>query len=326
MSKKITITFIVTLVLVSVLLFGVVQAATSIRQIGILWPDSPPSPRIEEFKQGLRDLGYVEGKNVIIHYKYANGARDKLPVLAAELVALNVDVIVALTTIAAEHAKKATKTIPIIIVSGDPVGTGMVASLARPGGNITGLASFAPELVGKRLELLKEIVPGLSRVAVLWDAEGPAKILEMKAAEAAGRTMGIRIQSLPVRDPKPDIEGAFKAAAINHAEAVITLGNPLTLTSLEQIVDLTRRYQLPSIFDSKQFVESGGLISYGPDFTALYKRAAIYVDRILKGAKPAELPVELPTRFDLIINLKTAKKLGVTIPPYIQAQATRVIN
>lgn len=276
--------------------------------------------------QGLRELGYVEGKNIVIHYRYANGKRDKLPALAAELVDLKVDVIVALTTIAAEQAKKATRTIPIVIASGDPVGTGMVTSLARPGGNITGLASFAPELVGKRLELLKEIIPGLSRVSVLWDAEGPAKAIEFKAAEAAGKTLGIKIQSLTVRDPKPDLEGAFKAAVNNRAEAIITLGNPLTLTYQTQIVDLTRRNRLPSIFDSIQFVESGGLISYGPDFSALYKRAASYVDRILKGAKPADLPVELPTRFDLIINLKTAKQIGVTIPRDMLAQAKRVIH
>jgi len=173
MNKKITLSFIFTLVIVSFLFPEVLQAAAKMHRIGILWPDSPPSPRIEEFKQGLRDIGYIEGENIVIYYKYANGKRDKLPALAAELVDLNVDVIVALTTIAAEHAKKATRTIPIVIVSGDPVGTGMVSSYARPGGNITGLASFAPELVGKRLELLKEIVPSLKRVSVIWDAEGP---------------------------------------------------------------------------------------------------------------------------------------------------------
>jgi putative ABC transport system substrate-binding protein len=302
------------------------QQPAKVPRIGVLWPDSAPSPRIEEFRQGLRDLGYVEGQNMIIEYRYADGRRDRLPALAAELVHLKVQVIVALSTLAAVPAKKATTTVPIVTVSGDPIGTGLIASLARPGGNVTGLSFFSPDLVGKRLELLKEVVPRLSRVAILWDVEGPAKIQEFKEAEAAAPALGLQIQSLGVRAPNPDLDGAFQSAVKARATGLLTLGNPLTLTHHHRIVDLAIKTRLPSMYDSKQFVEAGGLMTYGPNFSDLYRRSAVFVDKILKGAKPAELPVEQPTKFELVINLKTAKQIGLTIPPNVLARADRVIK
>jgi putative ABC transport system substrate-binding protein len=302
------------------------QQPAKLPRIGVLWPDSAPSPRIEEFRQGLRDLDYIEGQNIIIEYRYAEGRRDRLADLAAELVRLKVDVIVALSTLAARPARKATGTIPIVTVSGDPVGTGLVASLARPGDNITGLSFFSPDLVGKRLELLKEAVPRLSRVAILWDVEGPAKIREFKEAEAVAPDLGLHIQSLGVRTPNPDLDEAFQSAVKGRATGLLTLGNPLTLSYHKRIVDLAIKNRLPSMYDSKQFVEAGGLMTYGPNFSDLYRRSAVFVDKILKGAKPADLPVELPTKFELLINLKAAKQIGLTIPPNVLARADRVIK
>lgn len=278
------------------------QPPAKVHRIGLLWPTYGSSPRIEEFRQGLRDLGYVEGRNIQIEYRSAEGDLDRLPALAAELAGLKVDAIVALSTLVARPAKAATATIPIVMVSGDPVGTGLVASLARPGGNVTGLSFFSPELTGKRLELLREIVPAAARVAVLWNADGPAKVEEFRETEVAARALGLVLQSLEVRAASPDIEGAFLAAAQGGAGALLTLGNPVTLSHLTRIAALAEQNRLPSMFDSRQFVEAGGLVSYGPSFADLYRRAAWYVDRILKGARPADLPVEQPTRFELVIN------------------------
>ncbi len=325
MNKGIVMCLLATSILASVHL-AEAQQVKKMPRIGVLWPDSAPSSRIEEFRQGLKELGYVEGRNIIVEYRYAKGKRDRLPDLTAELVRLKVDVIVALSTLAARPAKKVTNTIPIVTISGDPIGTGLVTSLARPGGNVTGLTFFSPDLIGKRLEFLKEVVSGLSRVAILWDADGPAKLLEFKEAERTAPTLGIRLQSLEIRAPNPDLEGAFQAAVKGRVHGLVVLGNPLTSTLRGQIVERAAENRLPSMFDAKEFPEAGGLMSYGPNFSDLYRRAAYYVDRILKGAKPADLPVEQPTKFELVINLKAAKQIGLTIPPNVLARADRVIK
>jgi putative ABC transport system substrate-binding protein len=302
------------------------QPAGKVPRLGILWPTSPPAARVEEFKQGLRELGYVEGQNVMLEYRYADGRLDRLPELAAQLVQLRVDVIVALSTLVARPAQKATSTIPIVAVSGDPVGTGLAKGLSRPGGNVTGLTFFSPELAGKRMELVAEMVPDIARVAVLWNPDGPAKVAEFRATEDAARTLKLGVQSLEVRAPQPDFEGAFARARAGGAQALLTLGNPLTLSHHTRIAELALRARLPSIYDARQFVEAGGLVSYGPSFSDVYRRAALYVDKILKGAKPADLPIEQPTKFELMINLKTARALGLMIPPSLLLRANNVIE
>ncbi|MGH7331205.1 MAG: ABC transporter substrate-binding protein [Candidatus Rokuibacteriota bacterium] len=302
------------------------QQAPEIPRIGYLSVGSALGPRDEAFLQGLRELGYAEGRNVVTEYRYAQDRLERLPELAAELVRLKVDVIVALSTILARPAKKATQTIPIVTVSGDPVGTGLVSSLARPGGNVTGLTFFSPELAPKRLELLKEAIPGASRVAVLWNPDGPAKVREFKSIEASARSLALDIQSLEVRGPAPDIEGAFRKAAAWGAGALLVLGNPLTLAHRTKIVSQATKLRLPSIYDSPQFVEAGGLMAYGPNFKHLYGRAAVYVDKILKGARPADLPVEQPTTFEVVINTRTARMLGLAVPPSLLLRADRVIE
>jgi putative ABC transport system substrate-binding protein len=311
--------------LVAAPLAGQAQPA-KVPRLGLLWPDSLPSPRVDEFRRGLRDLGYVEGKTIVIEYRYAEGKRDRLPELASELVRLQVDVIVALSTLAALPAKRPTAAIPIVMTSGDPVGTGLVASLARPGGNVTGLTAFSPDLVGKRLELLKQAVPPLVRVAVLWDSEGPSKRLEFKEAQATAPALGLQLQSLEVRAPQPDLEGAFGAASRGRAQGLLVLNNPLALTYRAQIAGMALSHRLPSMFDGRDYAEAGALMAYGANVGDLFRRAATYVDKILKGAKPADLPVEQPTRLELIINLKTAKALGFTIPETVLARADEVIH
>jgi putative ABC transport system substrate-binding protein len=306
--------------------FAEAQSRSKIPRIGLLYPESAPSPRVEEFRRGLADLGYIEGRNIAIEYRYAKGNRKQLSDMAMELAQLKVDVIVTLTTLAARPAKEATDAIPIVAVSGDPVGTGLVASLSRPGGNVTGLAFLSPDLVGKRLELLKEVIPRLTRVAVLWDEEGPAKRIEFKEAKLEAPKLGLQIQSLEIRAPAPDLESVFRSAKNERAEGLLTLGNPLTLKHAGRITDLAAKNRLPSMYDSIQFVEAGGLVSYGPEFSHLYRRAAYYVDRILKGAKPANLPVERPAKFEMFVNLNTAKQIGLTIPPNVLARADKVMK
>ncbi|MBI3456388.1 MAG: ABC transporter substrate-binding protein [Candidatus Rokubacteria bacterium] len=302
------------------------EEASKVPRIGVLWPTTAGSPRIEEFRQGLRALGYVEGRNLLIEYRYAEADLDRLPGLAAELVRLPVDVIVALSTLVAWPAKDGTTTIPIVMVSGDPVGAALVLSLARPGGNVTGLSFSSPEAAAKRLELLKELLPGLARVAVLWHADGPAKVREFQATEVAAQALGIELHSLEVRAPDLDFDGALGAVTTGRADALLTLGNPVTLSQRTRIVAFAADSRLPSVYDSRQFVEAGGLLSYGPDFSDLYRRAATYVDKILKGARPGDLPVEGPTKFELVINLKTAKALGLAIPQPLLLRADHVIQ
>ena len=304
------------------------QQPKKIPRIGFLsaGSQSSMSARTQAFLQGLQTFGYVEGGNILIDYRAAEGKNDRLPDLVAELIRLKVDVIVATSTLAARPAKAATKTIPIVVHSGDPVGTGLVASLARPGGNVTGVTNLSPDLSGKRFELLKEIVPAVVRIAVLWDPEGPVPLLAFKETQEAARAMGLQIQSLEVRGPKPDIEGAFKAATKSRAGALLTISNPLINNNRAQIVDRAGKNRLPAIYADIRFMDEGGLVFYGVDGRALYSRLAYYVDRILKGTKPADLPVEQPTKFELVINLKAAKQIGLTIPPNVLARADKVIR
>jgi putative tryptophan/tyrosine transport system substrate-binding protein len=305
------------------------QQATKVPRIGYLAGVSPSvnSARIEAFRRGLRDLGYVEGKNIVIEWRSWEGKEERLPALAAELVRLKVEVIVAVGSSDIRSAKEATAAIPIVmIVGGDPVGSGFVASLARPGGNITGLASLSPELSGKRLELLKEIVPNLSRVAVLGTSTQPDNAQMSREVELAARALGVKLQYLDVLSHK-DVETAFRAAGKGRSDAVLfQVPGPFASSQRPQIAELAVKSRLPVIYDRAEYVEAGGLMSYGVSFTDLDRRAATYVDKILKGAKPADLPVEQPTKFDFIINLKAAKQIGLTIPPNMLARADKVIR
>jgi len=306
------------------------EPAEKVPRIGLLLPGSPdlaqPNPRLGALYQGLRELGWVEGQNVVIERRYAEGKTDRLPALAAELARLKVDVIVTAAAPSARAAKDATGTIPVVILDpGDPVGTGLVTSLARPGGNVTGVTSIAPDLAAKRLEMLKEAAPRISRVAVLFNAAIPPAKIAMKEMEAAARLLGLRIQSVAVQGPK-GFEETFGAMTRQRTDALIVFHDPLTITNQELIVSFAAKSRIPSLFGSKEFVEIGGLMSYGPSYPGMFRRGAYYVDRILKGAKPADLPVEQPTRFELVINLKTAKALGLTIPPSVLVRADQVIQ
>jgi ABC-type uncharacterized transport system substrate-binding protein len=318
-------------ILVAVLLLTVAvkaeaQQPKKVPRIGLLSPYSlSAAVRIEAFWQGLRDLGYVEGQNIVIEHRYAEGNLDRLPALAAELVRLKVDVIFAMTTPAVLAAKKATTTVPIVTVSGDPVGFGLVASLARPGGNITGLANLTPELVGKRLGLLTEVVSRVSRVAVLWNPDSPGAALRMRETEAAAASLGLKLQPVEVRGPN-DLAHAFSAMKKERADALVPLRSPLIQDQRKQITELAAKNRLPAMYDRRDFTEAGGLMSYGAMGADLDRRAATYVDKILKGAKPADLPVEQPTKFELVINLKAAKQIGLNIPQSVLYKADKVIK
>jgi putative ABC transport system substrate-binding protein len=302
------------------------QQAKKIARIGFLSQDSGPTSRSEAFREGLRELGYVEGKNIAIEYRYADGKLDQLPSLAAELVRLKVDIIVTQSTLDAYAARNVTSTIPIVMTaSGDTVGTGLVASLARPGGNITGLTALSRELSGKRLELLKEAVQGLARVAVLWNAANPDKARDVEESQLQATKLGLEIQSLGIRDTD-EFGNAFQTATRKRAGALLTLADSLTNTHQSQIVNLSAKSRLPTMHEQKEFVEAGGLMAYGPNLLGLFRRVAIYVDKILKGTNPANLPVEQPTQFELVINLKTAKNIGLTIPPELLTRADKVIK
>jgi putative ABC transport system substrate-binding protein len=274
----------------------------------------------------LRELGWIEGQNITIERRYAENRLERLPELASELVRLNVELIVALGTLGPLAAKRATSTIPIVMTAaGDPLASGLVASLGRPGGNVTGLSLMVPDIAGKRLELLKEILPQLNRVAVLWNAANPYPAIVFKETQAVGRGLGIEVQSLEVRSPD-DFDGAFEDARRHHPDALIEVEDPLTNSLYKRIIEFAAAERLPSLHGNGQEVEAGGLISYGANIPDLFRRAAGYVDKILKGAKPADLPVEQPTKFELVINLKTAKALGLTVPPTLLARADEVIE
>ena len=287
---------------------------------------STVTPRIEAFRQGLHELGYVDGENITIEYRYADGKPERLPGFAAELVHLKVDVIVTGGPTATRPAKNATDTVPIVMAADlDPVANGFVTSLARPGGNITGLSILAPEISGKQLELLKEIVPKLSRVAFLRNSNEPATPHIIKEIEAASEALQLRLQKLDIRNSK-DIEMAFREARNGRADAVVVPVMPILNSERAQIAELALKNRLPTVYGQPEYVENGGLIYYGPSVTAMFRRAATYVDKILKGAKPSDLPVEQPTKFELVINLKTAKQIGLTVPQSVLYRADRVIK
>jgi putative tryptophan/tyrosine transport system substrate-binding protein len=289
-------------------------------------PMSAVAGRVQAFRQALREIGYIEGKNVAIDFRSTEGKLNLANELAAELVRLKVDVIVTTGGTSTRPAKEATSTIPIVMGQDvDPVGSGFVASLARPGGNITGLSTLSPELNGKQLELLKEIVPKLSRVAVFGYSSGPPNAQALKETDAAARALGLHVQHLDVLGAK-DFESAFHAARSARAEAVLVLSSPITFSHRKELVERAHRSRLATIYWAAEFVEAGGLLTYSVSFTDLFRRAAHYVDKILKGARPADLPVEQPTKFELVINLKTAKQIGLTIPPNVLARADRVIR
>jgi putative ABC transport system substrate-binding protein len=300
------------------------QQPTKVARIGYLTPSISAKPA---FRQGLRDLGYVEGKNIVIEWRVNEGKIDRNPALAAELVRLNVDIIVAGGSSEIRAAKEATATIPIVMVrGGDPVGSGFVASLARPGGNITGLALLRPELSGKRLELLKEIVPKLSRVGVFASSRSADYALVLKEIEIAAAPLGVRLQSLDILSPK-DFETAFQDAAKGRADAAL-FRVPGSILSFHRtkVAALAVKSRLPVIYEGAEDVDAGGLMSYGVNSSDLYRRTATYVDKVLKGAKPGDLPVEQPAKFEFVINLKTAKQIGLTIPPNVLARADKVIR
>ena len=304
------------------------QQPQKIPLIGRLSPGSPSAnpARTEAFRQGLRELEYVEGKNIVIERRSAEGRLDRLPALAAELVRLKVDIIVTAGPAATRAAKEATSTIPIVMTNdSDPVATGFIASLSHPGGNITGLSTFAPELSGKQLELLKEVVPKLSRVAVLGTSTSPSTVHVLKEIELAARALKVKFQFLDVQNPE-DIESTFRAIKKERAEAVLLLATGPLASQRTQVVDLAVKNRLPAMYPSLDFVEAGGLMSYGTNYTDLDRRAATYVDKILKGRKPADLPVEQPIKFEFIINLKAAKQIGLTIPPKVLSRADKVLR
>jgi putative ABC transport system substrate-binding protein len=304
------------------------QPAAKVPRIGVLANNSLASASvhyIEPFRQGLRDLGYVEGQNIIVEYRFAEWQDERLPALAAELVQLPVEVLVTLAAPATRVARQATSTIPIVfMIVNDPVGQGFVASLAQPGENVTGVSTLSSELSGKRLELLQEAVPGLHRVAVFWNAANPGMALQFREAQAAAQGLGLALHSGEVRGPD-ECDAAIAAALEAHAEGLVVLaGTPVS--SLTQIVDFAATHRLPAIYAEPELVRAGGLMSYGPNYREIARRAPVYVDKILKGAVPASLPVEQARRFDFVINLKTAQTLGLTLPPHLLVLADEVIK
>lgn len=304
--------------------FTQAQQTKTIPKIGFLADPAPP-PDIS-FLLGLQSLGYSDGKNLTIAYRFAKGQHERLPGLAAELIGLKVDVLVTVGTPAAVAAKRATSKIPIVMaIVADPVGEGLVTSLAHPAGNLTGLANLDTELSQKRLEILKEVVPGLSHVAVLWNSGNPAHKRALGESESAAKALTLRLQPLDVKGPN-EFKSAFSAMTREHAGALMLLADSMFVAYRARLVDFATKDRLPSMFWTRSSVEVGGLMSYGASYADLYRRAATYVDKILKGAKPADLPVEQPTKFEFFVNLKAAKQIGLTIPPQVLARADRVIK
>jgi len=300
------------------------QQPTKIPRIGYLGVNR--TNRTEAFRQGLRELGYIEQKNIVIEYRFAKGELNRLSELAADLVRLKVDVIVTAGAAATRPAKEATVTIPIVMANdNDPVGSGFVVSLAHPGGNITGISNFSPEISGKQLELLKEIVPRVSRVAVLGELNNPGNAQALRDMELAAGIIRVQLQTLDVRGPN-DIATGFQAANKGRADAMLVLGGPVTTSQIGLIAELAAKSHLPAIYPQSDYMDAGGLMFYGVSINDLFRRAATYVDKILKGARPADIPVERPTKFEFIINLKAAKQIGLTIPPNVLVRADKVIR
>src|SRR5438093_2792165 len=319
-----TLFILATLILAPVYLAHAQKETTP--RIGVLYLGAPPNANLDAFIQGLRELGYIEGKNILIEYRFAEGKADRLPELAMELVRLKVDAIFTGGTPAIFALKQATKTIPIVFFStSDPIGTGVVASLAQPGGNITGISVLASDLWPKRLELLKEIFPKLSRVAMVWNKGNAGMALEAKATQEVAGPLGVTLQDRGVKDPN-ELDTVFALMTKDRPDGFLALMDPVLNSYQKRILDFIAKNRLPAIFENKAWVEAGGLISYGANYADVHRRAATLMDKILKGAKPADLPVEQPTRFELFINLKTAKEIGVTIPQSVLYRADRVIK
>jgi putative ABC transport system substrate-binding protein len=326
----VTLTLMVTLTLgtLAAPLTAAAQQATKAPRIGVLHVGAPTavSHFVEAFKQGLREHGYVEGQNIVVERRFGEARAERISEVAAELVRLKLNVIVTSTDLGVAAVKQQTQTIPIVMAnSTDPVGTGFVTSLARPGGNVTGLTNISPELSAKRLELLKEAVPGLSRVAIMWNPDVRGGVLDYKETEGAARSLRLQLQSVEV-SRADDFDRAFSALSTGRAEALIVISGPLAFTNRGQIASFAQKNRLPSMYGLRDFADAGGLMAYGPNSVDLWRRAAAYVDKILKGAKPGELPVEQPTKFELVINLKTAKTLGLTIPQPLLRRADHVIR
>jgi putative ABC transport system substrate-binding protein len=301
------------------------QAQSKIPRIGILFMGGRDQPHLEEFKEGLRERGYTEGKNILLEYRYAEGKYGRLSELAMELAREKVDVIVTTSSISAQAARKATRTIPIVMTSGSPVEQGLAESFAKPGGNVTGLSVLVSDLSTKRVELLKEGFPKITRVATLWSPRSTEAVAGLKETEEAAQALAIPLHLVKIEE-RADIEKAFAALPKANVNALLVVLSPQTTLHSKIIVDLALKQRLPGMYPTRQFAEEGGLMAYGPLIGDLYHRAATYVDKILKGAKPADLPVEQPTKFELVINLKTAKQIGLTIPPNVLARADKVIR
>ena len=302
------------------------QKQASTPRIGVLLLGAAPNPNLDVFIQELRNLGHIEGKNILIEYRFAEGKADRIPELATELVRLKVNAIFAVGATTAFALKQATKTTPIVFFStSDPIGTGVVASLAHPGGNITGMSALASDLWPKRLEILKEISPKLSRVAMVWNKGLAGMTLEAKATQEVAGPLGVALQDRGIKDPD-ELEAVFAAMTKDRPDAFLALVDPVVNSQQKRILEFLATNRLPAIFESKEWVEAGGLISYGPSYADLFRRAAIQMDKILKGTKPADIPVEQPMKFEMVINLKTAKQIGLTIPPDVLARADRVIK
>jgi putative ABC transport system substrate-binding protein len=328
MTRQNIFVWLLTTILLTAAFSAEAQQPKNLPTIGLLIAGSAASEvsRIEAFRQGLRERGYVDGKNVAVEYRYAEGKLDSLSSLAAELVRLKVDVIVTAGPTATHAAKKATNVIPVVMAQvNDPVGDGFVANLARPGGNITGLSAMGPELSGKQLELLKEIIPRLSRVAVLGTSTQPGTTQALNETKLSSRALGVQLQFLDAKSYE-EIEVAFRSVSKTHADALLVLSGPTFLLERHAIIELAAKNRLPAMYFAREFVEDGGLMTYAANVTELWRRAAAYVDKILKGAKPADLPVEQPRKFEFVINLKAAKQIGLTIPPNVLARADRVIK
>ena len=319
---------VASLTLLAVPLAAQPHPSSKVPRVGVMLGGSSSDPFLAAFRQGLRELGYTEGQGIAIEARHANGALDRVPKLVAELIGLKVDILLVGGTVAARSAMTQTKTVPIVFVqAGDPVGSGLVTSLARPGGNVTGLSNLVSELSGKQLELLKAAVPQVSRVAVLHNpvTRAAATPAALDGAREAARTLSVELHALEVRQPS-DLATAFSALAAWRAGAVLALSDPVFGSELAELAKLAAKNRLPAMYSRREFAEAGGLLAYGPNFSDAYRRAAVYVDKILKGARPADLPVEQPTKFELVVNLRTAKALGLTIPPAVLARADEVVE
>jgi putative ABC transport system substrate-binding protein len=329
MKEKVAFSVIITLVFVFFHPADAQQPAKMPR-VGLIYSSGTaenPSPLFDAFRQGLRDLGYVEGKNILLENRYAEGRLDRMPALLSDLVQEKVDVIVATNNVVISAAQKATKTIPIVMVTTvDPVAAGYVKSFAQPGGNITGIASLSRDISAKRIELLREFLPWLSRAGILWDGAGPGPAIAFKEYEEAAQGFKFDLRSIEVRGPTPDLPGAFQIAKTARLDALIVVANPLINQHAKQVFELATKNRLPSITEERRYVNSGGLVSYGTNRADLYQRAAEYVVEILKGAKPGDLPIKLPSKFEIVINLKTAREIGVAIPQHVLVQADKLIK